>query len=614
MRAHDRQPDTTPARKRIRATTTPTDDSAHNTLSPQRILELQRLAGNTATSRLITAQRATAHDVLRTPGAPLADSVRHDMETRLNADFSDVRLHTDATAQRSAVELGADAYTSGNHIVASPGGLDRETLAHELVHVVQQRRGPVAGTDDGDGLRVSDPGDRFEREAEVVARQALSGRAPDSASSPGEDATNHVQRKVGFEAEIDLPVTKGNGQMFEVGDTKLGDSTTPLVQGGQEPAFEVVTDKRSLPDGRPYSNMEFVTGAVSVVGPDSGTGDGRLRAIADEMRTVNNQFHTKAAANPRSPLRGGQLNLTLAEKGQTAKLAKQLPYTDTREPGGDGGLFVHYSVGVPITGMPLFFDALRAADPHTRDRDPYNSGHTERASSQSRQARWRLHQARQFGEQAVTRFRVWSEDEMRDDGDSAREEAALNGYCQLVYTQLAGITDLGGGAAQTQPKNSLVVLSRSDLATVRAELPEGVQDFLDTFDVRDPGNVFAQLFDDPQENTIAGHTGEYHPDNPRQLDDDSRTVTFANYADSAFKRAGSGLADGDVTQEEMYGGMSTIAPHDEHGSVMIPMELRRFGGRRKTWDQLKQDLTTLSGWAQNAYRHDQALSATGGDQ
>ncbi|WTG04890.1 DUF4157 domain-containing protein [Streptomyces sp. NBC_01590] len=119
-------------------------------------------------------QRSAVHEVLRTPGRPLDDATRSDMESRLGADFSDVRLHTDAAAKASAGEVGARAYTSGSHVVIGEGGGDRHTLAHELTHVIQQRRGPVAGTDHGDGLSISDPSDRFEREAEANAHRALS--------------------------------------------------------------------------------------------------------------------------------------------------------------------------------------------------------------------------------------------------------------------------------------------------------------------------------------------------------------------------------------------------------------------------------------------------------
>ena len=171
-------------------------------LTPETVLALQRVIGNAAVARLVEqrrharnethgemhertdlaaadtsaeVQRSTVHQVLRSPGQQLAEPVRTEMETRLGADFTGVRIHDDAAAQRSATDIGARAYTSGNHVVIGQGGADMHTLAHELTHVIQQRQGPVAGTDCGDGVRVSDPGDRFERAAEANARAVMSG-------------------------------------------------------------------------------------------------------------------------------------------------------------------------------------------------------------------------------------------------------------------------------------------------------------------------------------------------------------------------------------------------------------------------------------------------------
>lgn len=162
------------------------------------LLALQRRVGNAAVVQLLQqngrswaqpeqhqhgagcghqqpVQRSAVHDVLRGSGQPLDGATRADMEARLGSDFSDVRVHTDSAAKASAAEVGARAYTSGNHVVIGEGGGDKHTLAHELTHVIQQRQGPVSGTDTGSGLRVSDPADRFEREAEANARQVMSG-------------------------------------------------------------------------------------------------------------------------------------------------------------------------------------------------------------------------------------------------------------------------------------------------------------------------------------------------------------------------------------------------------------------------------------------------------
>lgn len=112
-------------------------------------------------------------------GQPLAPTVRAGMEAGLGADFSDVRIHTDAKAAKSAAAVSAQAYTVGNEIVFGHGSFapdspeGKYTLAHELTHVQQQRTGPVSGTDTGIGVAVSDPSDSFEREAEATASRVL---------------------------------------------------------------------------------------------------------------------------------------------------------------------------------------------------------------------------------------------------------------------------------------------------------------------------------------------------------------------------------------------------------------------------------------------------------
>ncbi|GCD32515.1 hypothetical protein OEIGOIKO_00229 [Streptomyces chrestomyceticus JCM 4735] len=115
------------------------------------------------------------------------------MEARLGVDFSGVRVHRDAAARRSAGEIGARAYTSGNHVVLGEGGGDKHTLAHELTHVIQQRQGPVAGTDNGTGLRMSDPGDRFERDAEENATRVMAQAPPVVETAPGPQAPTGVE-------------------------------------------------------------------------------------------------------------------------------------------------------------------------------------------------------------------------------------------------------------------------------------------------------------------------------------------------------------------------------------------------------------------------------------
>ncbi|MEO6232014.1 MAG: DUF4157 domain-containing protein [Ferruginibacter sp.] len=77
-------------------------------------------------------------------GQPLPNDLRNFYEPRFGYDFSNVKIHTNTDAAKSAESINALAYTSGNHIVFNSGefspGTDtgKKLLGHELTHVVQQ--------------------------------------------------------------------------------------------------------------------------------------------------------------------------------------------------------------------------------------------------------------------------------------------------------------------------------------------------------------------------------------------------------------------------------------------------------------------------------------------
>ena len=155
-------------------------------LTPRHVIALQRSAGNGAVAQLLSddEEQTSVRDVVgRGGGHPLPDTSLRKMESSFGQDFSDVRVHSGGQAAESARSVAAKAYTVGNDIVLGDGSPSLEssegqrTLAHELTHVVQQRSGPVEGTPTSGGLSVSDPSDRFEREAEHVADHFDSGHA-----------------------------------------------------------------------------------------------------------------------------------------------------------------------------------------------------------------------------------------------------------------------------------------------------------------------------------------------------------------------------------------------------------------------------------------------------
>jgi hypothetical protein len=161
-------------------------------LDAEVILGLQRTVGNGAVTSLLEEERSPVHDVISSGGRPLEPEVRADMESRLGHDFSDVRVHDDSAAAASATAVNAHAYTAGSNVVFQRDKYDPSThqgktaLAHELTHVVQQRSGPVDGTSAPGGIKISDPSDRFEREAAANADRVMSAPAPvqTAAASP----------------------------------------------------------------------------------------------------------------------------------------------------------------------------------------------------------------------------------------------------------------------------------------------------------------------------------------------------------------------------------------------------------------------------------------------
>ncbi|MFJ9577235.1 DUF4157 domain-containing protein [Streptomyces sp. NPDC101191] len=576
-------------------------------MSPSRAGALQAAIGNAAVARAVQRERHThdadcghgqapspgqdaaprslVPDVLRRPGRPLAEPLRREMESRLGADFSDVRVHTGATAQRSAAEIGARAYTSGSNVVIGSGGADKHTLAHELTHVVQQRSGPVSGTDNGAGLALSDPSDAFERAAEANARRVMAGppvqRATEQREStepgrPGRAGDGApVQRMLGFETEVSLPVQDSAGHNYP-GDTDLAQST--------KEDFKVVSDKRLLGAGRrgTYSNIEFVTGAVKVVGPQSESGRERLVRLVDEIRRVREGFY---AATDRTPLAGMPLDLQILPAGADARVAPGVGYPEEAGSSGNGdGLFVHYSVGVPLRGMPLFFDHLREAAPDVR-------------GAPSRRARFRLSQARDFADDIVKLY----EDNKAQYASKKRkrevETDELDGYAQLFFMQIAAVADYLAEAEDSgQIKNLTAVLSRSRLSDVRALLAEEFRDFL-TGTAEEVVDVLARYQEKPGQ---GDHELEFREQATREID--GNPVSLIDFARSAIH------GDTQVDQQSVFGGMNQIAPHKEAGSTMVPFEIRTMGSNKKTWDELKTELDSLARWAEEAYRHDRGQS------
>jgi hypothetical protein len=145
--------------------------------------QLQHDYGNAYVQRVVSGLRdERADDGPTRDAAPKPESVqpldaatRGEMESAFGESLGDVRLHTGEHSEEAARGLGARAFTRGRDIYFGKGEGDlstrdgRETLAHELTHVMQQREGAEAAN--------TSSREDSEREAEETARLVASGHA-----------------------------------------------------------------------------------------------------------------------------------------------------------------------------------------------------------------------------------------------------------------------------------------------------------------------------------------------------------------------------------------------------------------------------------------------------
>ncbi|WP_328670480.1 eCIS core domain-containing protein [Streptomyces sp. NBC_00328] len=434
----------------------------------------QRGAGNAAVAAMI-ARRAHPAPVVEQPdhgvdgvlgsaGKPLAGPVRQDMESRFGTDFSDVRLHTGAAAARSARAIGARAYTSGSHVVLGAGGGDKHTLAHELTHVVQQRNGPVSGTDHGDGLRVSDPRDSFEREAETTARRVLSGPVPvaravdEHAGTQGGAAAGgavEIQRKVGFEFETNMLVRAGE---------------EPVISKNEK-IFEAASgDWYITPDA---SAMEFVTV------PFEEEGDApeleRMAAAVGEMAAAFRLLHSSARLGTLME-DDTELHSVLSEQGTTHQHngnnvyvpGKDRLYPPLAKPQATGGVSLEKVLALfnAVVGqeLPLTSPSNPEDVAFFEDEPEKRTNTTALGGANPRRDAAILTEAQTLTDKYVTDLQT-------------AETRELKGLLALVFSYL--LAGAQQSAQQDQAKYFLPLMSRMSFSAMYAALPAEAQSAFD---------------------------------------------------------------------------------------------------------------------------------------
>jgi hypothetical protein len=207
---------------------------APDTLRSGEVLSAQQRVGNQAIQRALddNSRRKGVENVADTSGnlrddisnsiqsergsgSPLPKEIQTQATRTLQHNFDNVRIHTDAKADSLSRSIQARAFTIGSDIffkggVFSPNSKPgRETLIHELTHVVQQ-----AGTHSSGRLKLGPVGNAMEREADHMGKKAAStvqGKSAGSVQRWGEEEevqtqpeASSVQRSPEEEEEIQM--------------------------------------------------------------------------------------------------------------------------------------------------------------------------------------------------------------------------------------------------------------------------------------------------------------------------------------------------------------------------------------------------------------------------
>lgn len=185
-------------------------------------------------------------------GQPLPRATQRDMEQRFNAPLDGVRVHSGPAAAASAASLGARAYASGSQLVFGAGAYAPETpsgrglLAHELTHVLQQRRAGTAGAEpqrsvaDGGARRVGAGGDAAEREAEANALKVktLPAQPLQASATPAAPVQRSVLDTLGDAADAVGDAAGAVGGAI----SDAGSAAADLAQEGVDRVVELASD------------------------------------------------------------------------------------------------------------------------------------------------------------------------------------------------------------------------------------------------------------------------------------------------------------------------------------------------------------------------------------
>jgi hypothetical protein len=213
---------------------------------------------NSYLSNRVEASENAAIEISNTKGqsgSSLDTSTREFMESRFGYDFTNVRIHTNDRAAKSAKSVNALAYTTGNDIIFDYGKYDpytdvgKKLLAHELTHVIQE---DITNDTMLDIYRYGDPIPRVPNPTVTTMRQFIDLVLKIESANPGKsnlEIAQMIMRAKYHSQGFDylLPSSSSTSPITALGTvtqnditTLSGEFTVTLPQGGQSDPTHVI--------------------------------------------------------------------------------------------------------------------------------------------------------------------------------------------------------------------------------------------------------------------------------------------------------------------------------------------------------------------------------------
>ena len=251
-------------------------------------------------------------------GAALPAGLRERMEAGFGTSFADVRVHTGAEAAGATASLRAEAFTTGSDIAFAPGRFAPGSaagdglIAHELAHVVQQRRSGGGGAVQTKSL-VSGPGDAAETGADRAAATVLAGGRA-NVGAAGQSLRGRILRR----ARIGAPAL-----------------SPAMTQAPQRPG---ATAPGAAPVLTPVmtSQVSAAGGQVSGLGRAAGPGAaGPAPKSPDDSQTARGESLAEAAAPPGVAVAGSPAGAAAETTEEGSKEKKKGKDGEAAAPGAE---------------------------------------------------------------------------------------------------------------------------------------------------------------------------------------------------------------------------------------------------------------------------------------